>query len=181
MGLTTSAASIPIGLGNIWLVNCRIFSSNLSNYIINIIGLTTRLYVTTTSTQVLIGGISSNIEFTIDELWTKDRVGVDYGIELDNSGTCTINNMYVSSSATSQSGSSLGGQLDEGNWIVNNLTIAWSQDTTVQGYMLFGLNAFGKLINLSNLGTLDNKAFQLGNYGAQAQWINTSKIGRAHV
>lgn len=164
-----------IGLGNIWSVNCRIFGSNFgSNYLINISGLATRFYSTTVLAQSLFGTGSNNIQFTIDDLYILNTGTSSFGINIANSGQCTINNMYVKSTANQQSGNSNGGTLYNGNWIVNNLTIAWSQDTTIQNYCLFGISSAGKLINLSSLGTLEGKVFQLANFGAQAQWINTS-------
>ena len=174
VGTTTSGATMPIGLGSIWLQNCRIFSNNFSNYPINISGLSTKLYVTTTSAQVLVGSNNNDIQFTIDDLYVIDASSTSYGLNLSNSGQCTVNNMWVRSSSTSHIGTPSGGQLYNGNWIVNNLTVAWLQDTTLQAYCLFGTGAAGKLISLTNLGTLEDKSFQLGNFGSQAQWINTS-------
>jgi len=178
-GVTTSTTFLYVGLGNIWMVNNRIFSNNFSNIAANISGIPMKLYITTTATNVLIGSSFSSITlwlpFTIDELYALDNASTSYAITTNNKTTCTIENMYVKAISATNLGNASGGQLYNGNYIVNNLTVGWATDGTAQTYTLFGESSAGKLVEQNNLGNNTLKAFQLAIPGiSQSQWINTS-------
>ncbi|MFZ9242264.1 MAG: DUF1565 domain-containing protein, partial [Sediminibacterium sp.] len=83
-GYTSSGTSMSLGLGNVWIANCRIFSSNFSMYPINIPGTPMNLYITTGSSTLLIGGsVNPGTEpFTIDNLYVLDNGSSSFGISL---------------------------------------------------------------------------------------------------
>ena len=177
VAFTTSGFTYYIGLGSIWGVGTRIFGSNFSNCAANIPGTPMKLYITSGGATPLIGdsGPTNVAPFTINELYVLDAGGATYAIQLNTKGQCTIENMYVKSIATSTLGSAAGGQLYNGNYIVNNLTIGWATDPTNQTYVLFGERSTGKLIANTNLGSVTGKFFGLAlPGGSQAQWINTA-------
>jgi len=176
-GLSAGSSTIYVGLGNIWMVNNRVFGTAGFNVASNITDTPMKLYITAGAANLLVGPLitGSVLPFTINELYVLDASTSGYALSLSNRTGCTIENMYVKSIALGNTGSISGGQLYNGNWTVNNLTIGWTTDTTTQTYILFGDNSAGKLIANTNLGNSTSKLFGLAlPSGSQAQWINTS-------
>ena len=176
-GLVASVSTLYVGLGNIWMVNNRVFGTAGFNVAANITGTPMKLYITAGNANLFVGPLitGSVLPFIINELYVLDASTSAYGLSLNNKTGCTIQNMYVKSIALGNTGSLSGGQLVNGNWTVNNLTIGWTTDTTSQAYVLFGDNSAGKLIANTNLGNSTGKLFTLAlPSGSQAQWINTA-------
>ncbi|CAB4154799.1 hypothetical protein UFOVP643_31, partial [uncultured Caudovirales phage] len=166
-----------VGLGSIWMVNSRVFGANAQIATTNISGTPMKLYITIAAGVGLVGSgiVGSVTPFTINELYVLDSSTTSYAIFVGNKTSCTIENMYVKSISTSTLGNAQGGQLYNGNYIVNNLTIGWATDSTNQNYVLFGDASAGKLVANTNLGSGTGKFFGLALPGAsQAQWINTA-------
>lgn len=167
-----STSSPTVGFGDIWV--CGSFQTVIvSSQILlaNVVGYTTNFHLAKNIFAFTLGNLGgTGTEFNINDLYIVEHTSG--GINGNFDSQVTVENVYARS--TSPAFSTNGGIFRNGNWVINNCTLAASEGSGLSP-TIFGQDAIGILKNLTLIDSLGTTVFLLScTANNTVQFINTS-------
>lgn len=167
-----STGTPTIGVGDIWISGG--FQSILASSTIpltNVVGYTTNFYFTKGSIAFSLGNLGgTGTEFNINDFYIVENTGGGIGGNYDSQ--VTVENVYARS--LSAGGSTTAGIFKNGNWVINNCTLAAAEGSSAVP-AIFGIDAIAIVKNITYIDSLGTSRFLIScTANNNVQFINTS-------